>query len=151
MTILREKGLYVGEFRHNLDAKGRLTVPAKWRFAGDDQEDVYLGIPNPDGYISVLPPRKIAQLEERLMETRLADRDEQATIQTIFSISSLFGCDKQGRINLTEGLLAHAGISREAVLVGNFTSFNIWNPERYEASRVKDPTAIFAALNRIGI
>ena len=151
MTTLREKGFYVGEFRHNLDAKGRLTVPSKWRFAGDDQEDVYLGLPHPGGYISVLPPKMISRIEEKLMDIRMGDREGQATLQTLSALSTLFGCDKQGRINLSSSLLEHAGITKEAVLVGNFTSFNLWNPERYDASKVKDPDAIFAALNKIGL
>ena len=39
------KPYYVGSFRHNLDAKNRLTIPSKWRFAGDDG-DVYLALPD---------------------------------------------------------------------------------------------------------
>ena len=44
--------LFVGEFRHKLDAKNRLTIPSDWRFEADGRS-VYLAIPNPKGCISV--------------------------------------------------------------------------------------------------
>ena len=49
----------------------------------------------------------------------------------LFSQAISFGCDKQGRINLSEDLLAHSGITKEAVIIGRMTTFRIWSPEKW--------------------
>jgi MraZ protein len=60
-------------------------------------------------------------------------------------------CDKQGRISLTDELLRHAGIEREAVLVGVLTRFEIWSPARF-AEVERDTTAVFAeAAKQLGL
>jgi hypothetical protein len=69
------KPLYVGSFRHNLDAKNRLTIPARWRFAGDEKGEHYLALPHPDGYVMVLPPAEVEKLYAKVSEKLLSDRD----------------------------------------------------------------------------
>ena len=128
----KERSLYVGEFRHNLDSKNRLTIPSKWRFSGDEQEEVYLALPNPIGCISLYPPKMVKKLEEKVEEVSLGNKKGQRALARLFSKADYFGCDKHGRINLNEKLIAHAGLDKEAVLIGNFVTFNIWNTERYE-------------------
>lgn len=128
----KEKSLYVGEFQHNLDSKNRLTIPSKWRFSGDEEE-VYLALPNPIGCVSIYPPKMIAKLESKIEEVSLGNKKGQRALAKLFSKADYFGCDKSGRINLNELLIAHAGLDKEAVLVGNFITFNIWNAKRYEA------------------
>lgn len=126
-----EKCLYVGEYRHNLDVKNRLTIPSKWRFAGD-QEDVYLALPNPSGCITVYPPKMVEKLEEKVSEVSLGNKKGQKALTRLFSQADTFGCDKQGRICLSEKLIAHAGLEKALVLAGNFSTFNLWEPKAYE-------------------
>lgn len=123
--------IYVGEFQHSIDAKKRLTVPSKWRFSGD-QEDVYLALPNPVGCITIYPPKMVAKLEEKVAEVSLADKKGQQALAKLFSQADTFGCDKQGRIVLSDKLAAHAGIQKETTLAGNFATFNIWEPSAYK-------------------
>ena len=122
---------YVGSFRHNLDAKNRLTIPSKWRFAGDDSE-VYLALPDPGGMITVLPPAEVEKLYDRISQKLLSDEAAQSFLSKFFSQAHTFGCDKQGRVGLAGELLLHAGIQREAVLVGTMNKFRIWSPERWQ-------------------
>ncbi len=128
--LSNDRGFYVGEYFHNLDAKGRLTIPSKWRFRGDEA-DVYLGLPNPQGCITVYPPRMIAKLEEQVSQISLGDLEGQAVLMDLSSMAQSFGCDKSGRIMLNERLIRHAGIEKEAVLLGTFSTFTIWSAERY--------------------
>lgn len=124
------KPFYVGTFRHTLDAKNRLTIPAKWRFAGDESE-VYLALPHPSGHIMVLPPAEVEKLYERISALPFSDEQAQEFQHKFFSQAHTFGCDKQGRINLPEPLLSRAGIGRDIVLVGTMTKFGLWSPERW--------------------
>jgi MraZ protein len=125
------KPFYVGTHRHTLDAKNRLTIPAKWRFAGDDEQEVYLALPHPGGYVLVLPPAEVAKLYERISALPLSDEKAQEFQLKFFSQAHQFGCDKQGRINLPEALLKRAGIDRDVVLVGTLNKFGLWSADRW--------------------
>ncbi|MFT3831212.1 MAG: mraZ [Opitutaceae bacterium] len=131
------KTLYVGTFRHVLDAKNRLTIPARWRFAGDEGADSYLALPQ-DGHLLVLPPLEIERLYDKLASKALGDTAAQASIQKLFSQAFSFGCDKQGRVALPEAMLRTVGIEKEAMCIGSLTKFTIWNPARWEQ---QNPTA----------
>ena len=141
---------FVGEFTHALDAKGRVTIPSKWRIQGG--ENTYLGLPNPSGYITVYPPKLIERLEEKVSEASLSDPQAQSLLMELFSKADSFGCDKQGRINLSDKLLEHAGIKGKAVLVGKFSSFAIWSEDRRKAEGDDaSERNIFDAMRELGL
>ena len=124
------RSVFVGEFSHQLDDKNRLCIPSKWRFLGDN-EDVYLALPNPLGCITVYPPKMVARLEEKVAEISLGDSRGQKVLAKLFSQADTFGCDKQGRITLTEKLVQHAHIQKNILLAGSYVTFNLWEPGRY--------------------
>jgi len=140
---------FVGEFTHALDPKGRLTIPSKWRISGG--ESTYLALPNPGGYITVYPPKMVARLEEKVAEASFSDTRTQALLMELFSKAHSFGCDKQGRINLNDKLLEHAGIKKKAVLVGNFSAFAIWSEDQYSKRESADQRNIFDAMRGLGL
>ena len=141
---------FVGEFTHALDAKGRVTIPSKWRIQGG--ENTYLGLPNPSGSITVYPPKMIERLEEKVSEASLSDPQAQSLLMELFSKADSFGCDKQGRINLSDKLLEHAGIKGKAVLVGKFSSFAIWSEDRRKAEGDDaSERNIFDAMRELGL
>ena len=146
------KPLYVGSFRHNLDAKNRLTIPARWRFAGDEKGDQYLALPHPDGYVMVLPPVEVEKLYAKVSEKALSDRDAQDFLNRFFAQAVSFGPDKQGRIGIPDELLKHAGVEKEAVLVGTMTKFGIWSPDRWaEVTTRASDEGLGDLMRRIGI
>ena len=139
----------MGEFTHALDNKGRLTIPSKWRISGGD--NTYLALPNPGGYVTVYPPKMISRLDEKVAQASLSNTRVQAVMMELFSKAHSFGCDKQGRINLNDKLIEHAGISGRAVLVGNFSAFAIWAEEKYSQKAVEDERNIFDAMRELGL
>jgi MraZ protein len=147
------KSVFVGEFLHQLDVKNRLCIPSKWRFSGD-QEDVYLALPNPLGCITIYPPKMIERLEEKVSAVSLGDARGQKVLAKLFSQADTFGCDKQGRIILSEKLIRHAGISKNALLIGSYATFNIWEPEAYTqylASPLEDDNEMSQLLKTLGL
>jgi len=122
--------IFVGTHQRSLDSKNRLTIPSKWRFAGDDQ-DVFLALPDPGGSIHVLPPARVEKLIELIESQSLSDDDMSMLQDKLFSQAHSFGCDKQGRVSLAEDLLEHAGIKKDATVVGRLSDFRIWSPERW--------------------
>ena len=70
-------------------------------------------------------------MEDKVSSASLSDVRAQSLLMELFSKAHSFGCDKQGRINLNDKLLKHAGVNDKAVLVGNFTAFSIWSEQAY--------------------
>ncbi len=155
LKMLSSGHTYVGEFRHAMDSKKRLTIPARWRFEGDTAEVTYLALPNPGGFITVYPPEKIAQIRENILQRMsMGDADAQKTLMYLSSKAHSFGCDKQGRINLNDALIKHASIEKDTILLGNFVTFSIWNPKRYDDymnNLTSDSDSFAQTLSRFGL
>lgn len=141
------RAFYTGLFRHTLDDKGRLTIPSAWRSA-HAEADTFLATPHPDGYIAVLPPAEVEKLHEKISTKKLSDAAAQAFAARFFSQTQSFSFDKAGRIGLTADLLRHAGVDRDAVLVGSLTKFNIYNPARWQQEEARTAGENFGDLMR---
>jgi MraZ protein len=129
--------IYVGEHRRNADEKGRVPLPSKWRF-GSSQGEVYVAIPNPSGCVTVYPPMMVDRLREKASNVSLGDKVGQKTLTRLFSKADQITCDSQGRVSLNHMLLSHGALEKEVLMVGNFVTFAIWNPERYGKYLLKD-------------
>ncbi|MDO8540937.1 MAG: mraZ [Opitutaceae bacterium] len=141
------KTFYTGLFRHNLDDKGRLTIPSAWRYA-HAEADTFLATPHPDGYVAVLPPAEVDKLHEKIGAMKLSDAAAQAFAARFFSQTQSFSFDKAGRIGLSADLLRHAGVEKEAVLVGSLTKFNIYNPNRWQQEEARTAGENFGDVMR---
>jgi MraZ protein len=145
------KPFYTGLFRHTLDDKNRLTIPSAWR-AAHEKDATFLAMPNPDGYVSVLPPAEVEKLYEKIAAVPLSDASAQAEIAAFFAIAQAFSFDAQGRIALNEALMRHAGLAKDVVLNGGFTKFNLYSPQRWSAVEQKSSSASQADfMRRFGI
>jgi len=142
---------FTGLFRHALDDKGRLTVPSGWR-AAYRESDAFLATPHPDGYVAVLPPSEIEKLHAKIAQIALSDGAGQDFSARFFSRTQSFSFDKQGRIGLNADLLEHAGITREAVLVGSANKFNLYAPSRWQKVEARTSGENFGdIMRRLGI
>jgi MraZ protein len=141
------KSVFTGLFRHTLDDKGRLTIPSEWRYA-HAQEDTFLATPHPDGYIAVLPPAEVDKLHDKISGMKLSDAAAQAFNARFFSQTQSFSFDKAGRVGFSADLLKHAGVEKDAVLVGSLTKFNIYNPNRWQQEEARTAGENFGDLMR---
>ena len=145
------KPFYTGLYRHTLDDKNRLTIPSSWRSA-HGESDTFLATPHPDGYVAVLPPAEVEKLHEKIAQKALTDRDAQDAFARFFAATMAFSFDKQGRIALSDELRQHAGIDKDAVLVGSLNKFSIYSPTRWEKVEQRTSDENFGDLmRRIGI
>ncbi len=139
--------VFTGLFRHTLDDKGRLTIPSEWRHAPAG-EDTFLATPHPDGYLAILPPSEVAKLYEKIAAMKLSDSAAQAFNARFFSQTQSFSYDKTGRVGLSADLLKHAGIEKDAVLVGSLTKFNVYSPARWQQEEARTAGENFGDLMR---
>lgn len=143
--------LYTGLFRHSLDDKNRLTIPSAWRFA-HGENDSFLATPHPDGYVAVLPPAEVEKLRAKIAGMALSDGAGQDFVARFFAQTVSLWFDKQGRMGLSPELLQHAGITKDAVLVGALTKFNLYTPARWEKVEARTAGENFGDLmRRLGI
>jgi len=137
---LSTKTFYTGTHNRNLDDKGRITIPSEWRAAHNELER-FLAIPMEGGYVSVLPPGEVQKLHDKIAAVPMADTEAQEELNDFFSKAQDFTFDKQGRIALSALLTRHAGISKDAVLVGALTKFSIHSGERWALAAQKKAAA----------
>ena len=121
--------VFVGTFRHAVDEKNRVAIPAKWRAAARGSQEFYV-LPDPKSCLVVLPASAMEKMLERADDISIGEYERRDVLRLISSRAHGSPCDKQGRIGLTEELLRHAGIENEAVLVGVLTRFEVWSPAR---------------------
>ena len=141
------KVFFTGLFRHTLDDKGRLTIPSAWRHAHVADEK-FLATPHPDGYIAVLPPKEVDVLHAKISALKMSNAKAQTFAARFFSQTQDFSFDKAGRIGLSTEHLKHAGIEKDAVLVGTLTKFNIYNPARWQQEEARSSGEHFGDLMR---
>jgi MraZ protein len=142
---------FTGLFRHSLDEKGRVTIPSTWRSAHGDG-DVFLATPHPDGYVAVLPPAEVEKLHAKIALLQLSDGAGQDFAARFFAQTQTFSFDKQGRVGFAADLLEHAGIAKEAVLVGSLTKFNLYSPTRWQKVEARTSGENFGdIMRRLGI
>lgn len=131
---------YNSSYRHGIDDKRRVQVPAKWR---PEVETEYTLILWPKGSqqeacLLVLPPDLWLQLVGKLKAMPFSDPKAEALRRLIGSKSDRVTLDKSGRICLPEHMVKAVGIEKEATFVGLVDRFEIWNPERYAAANLVD-------------
>ena len=131
---------YNSRFRHGVDEKRRVQIPAKWLPQKADLELTLILWPR-EGVgpcVRVLPPAQMAKLMQSIDEMPNSDPKKVVLKRIIGSGSAQATVDKAGRICLPEEMAREAGLKNEAVLVGLLDRFEIWNPERYEKVQAAD-------------
>jgi len=129
--------LFAGEFRHGIDPKNRITIPSSWR--APEGGDFYLRIDTTGSFIIAMPPEEFRKIIASVeTQTTASPRERQQFIRQFSGGSKECSADKQGRMVLPPELCEKIGLKGEAVLVGTSERFEIWNPERWEATKVAD-------------
>lgn len=122
--------MFLGRHNHNLDAKGRLALPARFRDKLAEGVVVTRGF---DPCLLVYPLDAWMPLAERVAELSISDPDVRRLRRMLFADAVDAQLDGQGRVLIPSELRAYASIEREAVVVGVHTFIEIWTPETWEA------------------
>ena len=125
--------MLMGEYQHNIDAKGRLIVPSKFREELGEKFVVTRGM---DGCLFGYPLNEWSQLEAKLQEMPLAKKDARTFVRFFYSAATECEIDKQGRINIPANLRTHASLEKGCVVIGVSNRIEIWSDERDRKSVV---------------
>ncbi|ACZ39429.1 division/cell wall cluster transcriptional repressor MraZ [Sphaerobacter thermophilus] len=122
--------MFLGRYSHNLDAKGRLAIPARFREALGSDVVITRGI---DRCLSLYPMAAWQPLAEKVSALPISDPDARTFRRMVFAEAATAEFDRQGRILIPPDLRRYAGLDREAIVVGMHTYIEIWSPEQWEA------------------
>ncbi|WMM23364.1 division/cell wall cluster transcriptional repressor MraZ [Tissierella sp. MB52-C2] len=122
--------MFIGEYQHTLDTKGRIIIPSKFR---EDLGDEFVMTKGLDNCLFIYPKKEWTILEEKLKTLPLTNRDARAFIRFFFSGASEGTLDKQGRVLIPSNLREHSKLDKEAVVIGVSTRMEIWSKEEWDA------------------
>lgn len=122
--------MFIGEYRHNIDAKGRIIIPAKFRAQLAENMIVTKGL---DGCLTIYSPEEWAVILEELKKLPQTKRESRKYVHMITAKAAECELDSQGRILLPVPLIEEADIKKECVVVGVADHVEIWAKERWDA------------------
>ena len=122
--------MVLGQYRHNLDEKGRLTIPAKFRDAFAEGAYLTQGF---DRNLRLLTESDFNLMAEKINHLSMTDPDIRQLRRLIFANASEVQLDRLGRTLVPQFLREFAGLESEAIIVGVGEAVEIWSPEAWAA------------------
>lgn len=122
--------MFMGEFEHNIDEKGRMIIPAKFR---DELGSTFVLTRGLDQCIFGYPLEEWKILENKLKMLPFTKKDARAFTRFFFSGATECQLDKQGRVNIPPTLRKYAELEKECTIIGVSNRIEIWNKEIWES------------------
>ncbi len=133
---------FTGEYRHNLDAKGRLIIPARFR---DQLGDEFTVTRSLDGCLAMYASPEWQALEEKLNALPMTNEKARSLKRFLLGSAVICELDKQGRILLPQVLRDRAGLDKDITLLGVGDHIEIWDTNTYEEKYSFDDEAALEA------
>lgn len=122
--------MFLGEYQHSIDEKGRVIMPARFREQLGNTFIITRGL---DGCLFVYPQDEWVKLAKEVQNLSLAKKDARAFSRFLFSGAAEVECDKQGRVSIPSILREYAGIEKDVVIVGVSERIEIWAAAAWSA------------------
>ena len=120
--------MLIGEYHHNIDEKGRLIIPAKFR---EDIGEKFIVTRGLDGCLFVYSLVEWEKIVSKLKLLPFTKKDARTFMRFFLSGATECEFDKQGRINLVNSLIEYAGLKKECVVIGVNDRLEIWALDKY--------------------
>ncbi|MGD9677916.1 MAG: division/cell wall cluster transcriptional repressor MraZ [Vulcanibacillus sp.] len=122
--------MFMGEFQHNIDDKGRIIIPVKFR---DELGDVFIITRGLDKALFVYPLIEWQQIEQKLKSLPFTKADARKFTRFFFSGAIESEIDKQGRVIIPNNLRSYAFLTKECVVIGVSNRIEIWDKNYWES------------------
>ncbi|MFO0705008.1 MAG: division/cell wall cluster transcriptional repressor MraZ [Candidatus Andersenbacteria bacterium] len=143
--------MFIGEYQHNIDDKGRLAVPVKFRARLSKGAVVTRGL---DGSLFLYPLEEWKSLADRLSKLSIAKSNTRAFARLMLAGAMDVQLDRQGRVVLPEYLRHYAKIAKQVILAGLYNRIELWDKaawQRYTAATEKKSGDIAEQLTDLGV
>jgi len=142
--------MFVGQYTHNIDSKGRLAVPAKFR-AELKKAVVTKGL---DNCLFLYPQKEWNELAGKLAALPISKSNTRAFARLMLAGAMDVEVDSQGRIVLPDYLRSFAKLSKKVIVAGLYNRLEIWDEaswNKYKDQTEKNSTDIAEALDGLGV
>jgi len=141
--------MFMGEYNHSIDTKGRLIIPSRFREELGDEFVVTKGL---DGCLFVFPDNEWRAFEEKLKALPLTNKSARQFARFFVAGATPCELDKQGRILLPQTLREFAGLEKDVVLTGMLNRIEIWSKAKWaENSSYDDMDDIAEQMTDLGL
>ena len=143
--------MFIGEYNHNLDAKGRLAVPAKFRSMLEEGAVVTKGL---DNCLFLYPKKEWGDIAKKLANLPISQSKARAFSRMMLAGAMDVEFDSQGRITLPEYLRKFANLDKKTIVAGLYDRLEIWNEndwDKYKEDSEEDSSDIAEALGDLGV
>lgn len=139
--------MFLGEYTHTLDDKGRLTLPARWR---DELVEGIVITRGLDPCLLIFPASRFENIARTMDRLGFNKSDARALSRYLFAKAIDVTPDKQGRVIVPPSLRAFAGIDGDALIVGVNNWIEVWNELRYNDANSQLESNVGEASERMG-
>src|SRR6056297_1291927 len=143
--------MFIGEYNHNLDSKGRMAVPAKFRNMLKKGAVVTKGI---DNCLFLYPKEKWQEMAQKFAELPISQSKARDFARHMLAGAVEVEFDNQGRITIPEYLRNFAGLKKKAIVAGLYDRLEIWDEEKwnnYKKGAESNSADIAEALGEMGV
>lgn len=139
--------MLLGEYKHSIDDKGRLAIPAKFRPKIEGGAIITRGL---DKCLFVFTMREWEKLADKLVALPLAQANSRAFARLMLSGAADVELDSQGRILIPEHLRQYAGLSKNSVIAGVYNRMEVWDAEAWNEYKKKTESASDEIAEKMG-
>lgn len=139
--------MFLGEFKHSIDQKGRVAIPAKFRSKLSSGAVVTRGL---DNCLFLYPKEEWEELANKLAKLPISQKDARAFARLMLSGAMEVEIDKQGRITLPQYLREYARLKNEAVIAGLYSRIEIWDKDEWEKYKKESEAQNVDIAERLG-
>ncbi len=139
--------MLLGEFQHNLDAKGRMAIPAKFRNKLTAGAIITRGL---DHCLFVFDSKEWEILAQKLIALPLAQANSRAFSRLMLAGATDVELDKQGRILIPDYLREYAGLKKQTIVAGLYNRIEIWDSEAWKQYKTKTESQSDEIAEKLG-
>ena len=139
--------MFIGEFQHNIDSKGRIALPAKFRAKVTGGAIITRGI---DRCLFVFTGKDWEVLAQKLIALPLSQANSRAFVRLMLSGAVDVELDTQGRILIPDYLRKFADLKKQAIVAGLYNRIEIWDSERWEKYTAKTESSSEEIAEKLG-
>ena len=141
--------MFMGEYNHTIDAKGRLIIPAKFRELLGTEFVLTRGL---DGCLFIYPVDEWKAFEQKLRALPLTNKNARTFSRFFVAGAAMCELDRQGRVFVPQTLREFAGLEKDVVLTGNLDRIEVWSKDKWsENCDYDDMNEIAESMQDMGI
>ncbi len=139
--------MFIGEYEHNLDTKGRMAIPAKFRTGLSGGAIVTRGL---DHCLFIFTRAAWEQLAEKLVALPVSQANARAFSRLMLAGAAEADIDQQGRVLIPENLRAYAGLKKEVIVAGLYSKIEVWDAAAWQQYKAKTELASDDIAEKMG-